>query len=132
MFFVKSTPYKKLQRLAISLETFQPSRVFLFFASLKRVNESDQKWGVSKYPFLACLCEGIPHRLYQVWEVPLTGKILPLFGTLRIGVPRTSSKTPPVGHSSSSWLLWNDQNLRPTSKRPTAQTRSNVISIHYT
>ena len=32
-----------------------------------------------------------------------------LVGTLRAGVPRTGSKTPPVGDCSSSWLLWHDE-----------------------
>ena len=45
-------------------------------------------------------------------------------------MPRTGSKTPSVGDSSSSWLLWHDEKtIRPTSKRPMAQTRSNVISL---
>ena len=35
--------------------------------------------------------------------------ILPLFGSLRFGVPRTGSKTPSVGDCSSSWLLWHDE-----------------------
>ena len=73
------------------------------------MNESDQKWGMSKYLFLACLREGIPLRLYYVLEVPLFGTILPLFGKLRFGVPRNVSKTPPVGDCSSSWLLWHDE-----------------------
>ena len=43
---------------------------------------------------------------------------------------RTGSQTPPVGDCSSSWLLWQDEKrLRLTSKRPTAETRLNVISI---
>ena len=61
------------------------------------------------YPFLECLREGIPRRLFKVWEVPLFGTILPLFGTLRYGVPRTGSKTPPVRDCSCSWLLWHDE-----------------------
>ena len=84
-----------------------------FFVGVQRVNESDQKSGVSKYPFLACVREGIPRRLYYVLEVPLFGTILPLFGTSRIGVPRTGSKTPPVGDCSSSWLLWHDEKTTP-------------------
>ena len=42
------------------------------------MNESDQKWGVTKYPFLECLYS-LPHRLYKVWELSLFGTILPFF-----------------------------------------------------
>ena len=37
---------------------------FIFFSSVKRVNESDVKWGVTKYPFSEGLREVIPRRLY--------------------------------------------------------------------
>ena len=73
------------------------------------MNESDQKWGVTKYLFSESLREGIPRRLYEVSEVLLSGTILPLFGKLWTGVPRTGSKTPPVGDCSSSSLLWHDE-----------------------
>ena len=66
------------------------------------MNESDQNWGVTECLFLECLGEGIPRRLYQVWEVPF-------FGTSRFGVPLSGSKTPPVGDRSSSWLLSHDE-----------------------
>ena len=33
-----------------------------FFSSVLRVNESDQWWGVTKYPFSERLREGIPRR----------------------------------------------------------------------
>ena len=50
--------------------------------------------------------------------------------TLRFGAPRTGSKTPPVGDCSARGCCGTTKRLRPTSKRPTAQTRSNVMSIH--
>ena len=93
------------------------------------MNESDQKCGVVKYPFLECLREGIPRRLYQVWEVPLFGTILPLFGTSRIGVPRTGSKTPPVSDCSSSWLLWNDEKTTSHVETTNGPDPLNVTSI---
>ena len=66
------------------------------------MNESDPRWGVTKYPFLECLREGI---------LPVYTKFgkYPFFGTLGFGVPRTGSKPPPVGDCSSSWLLWHDE-----------------------
>ena len=70
-----------------------------------RVNESDEKWGVTMYPCLECFYKGIPHRLHYVWEVLLFGMILPLFGMLLFSVPRTGSKTPLVGDCCSSWWL---------------------------
>ena len=106
--------------LAGLLPTIQSFFLF-FFSTVQRVNESDQKWGVTKYPFLECLREGIPRRLYQVSEVSL-------FGTLRAGVPRTGSKTPPVGDCSSSWLLWHDEKITSDVKT-TNGPDPNVISI---
>ena len=61
MFSVKSTPNHILQHLACSLDASQPFR--FFFACVWRVHKSDQNWGVSKYPFFACLPKGIPRRL---------------------------------------------------------------------
>ena len=54
--------------------------------------------------------------------------ILPLFGSLRFGVPRTGSKTPSVGDCSSSWLLWHDEKTTYDVKTTNGPS-SNVISI---
>ena len=74
-------------------------------------------------------CARVYPALLSLGSTPF-GTILPLFGTLRIGVPRIGSKTPPVGHCSSSWLLWHEVPLRNDQRPRPAQTWSAyVISI---
>ena len=74
------------------------------------MNESDQRWGVSKEPIGMLTLGHTPSSLPSL-EVPLFGTIFPLCVTSWIGVPRTGSKTPPVG-DYSSWL-WHDEKTTP-------------------
>ena len=93
------------------------------------MNERDQKWGVTKYPFLECLREDIPRRLYYVWEVPLFGTILPLLARCDLVCPGLAQKHRRLATVPARVFCGTTKRLRPMSKRPTAQTHSNVISI---
>ena len=116
-----------VQRLAISLDASQPSRFFFFFffASVMRVNESDQKWGVSKYPLFGMLTRGYtpPYLLSLVRFYPFLSRR----GLVCPGLARKHRRWATV---PARGCCGTTKRLRPTSKRPTAQTHSNVISLH--
>ena len=113
----------KIEIFSVSRAPWAPNYPeFYLFLSVLRVNESDQKWGVTKHPFLGWYT---PPSLPRLGRTLFWNDFTP-FGTLRFGMPRTGSKTPPVGDCSSSLWLWHDGRLyvrRQTDQRPTpAQT----------
>ena len=104
-------------------------RVFFFLASVYRVNGSDQKWGVST-PFLACLREGIhPAVSTKFGKSPFMVRFSPFLARCGLVCPGLAQKHRRWAIVPARGCFGTTRRLRPTSKRPIAQTRSNVISI---
>ena len=86
------------------------------------MNESDQKWGVTKYPFWnACV------RVYPAVSSKF-GKY-PFLARCDLVCPGLAQNHRRLATIPASGGCGTTKRLRPTSNRPTAQTRSNVIRI---
>ena len=135
MFSVKSTPAQTLQRWSCFLGSPKPSRLFLFrFLECIAGEREWYKVGCDQVPLF-----GMHERVYpavstKFGKYPFLARFYPFlarcgFVCLRLGQKHRRLATVPARRCCGT-----TKRLRPTSKRPSSQTRSNVISIrdHHT
>ena len=71
-----------------------------------------------------------PSLLLRIfWEVPLLARFYPFLARCGLVCPGLAQKHRRLATVPARSCCGKAKRLRPTSKRPTAQTRSNVISI---
>ena len=128
VFSVKSTPNQNRQRLPCSLGSSQPS-IFLFFFRVHCGWTSDQKWGVIKYPSWNACARLYPAVSTKFGKDPFLARFYPFVAPCDLVCPELAQKHHRLATVPARGGCGTTKRLRPTSNRPTAQTRSNVISI---
>ena len=93
------------------------------------MNESDQKWVVTKYPVWNA-CERVyPAVSTKLEKYLFLARFYPFFARCDLVYPGLAKKKSLLATVPARGCYGTTKRLRPTSKRPTVQTRSNVISI---